>query len=229
MRWPLDHLTAAGLTLASFVMLYIRYWFPLEKIFDEVYFARAAEEYLQRRYIYEFTHPPLTKLLITSSTILFGGLHGGDTSAGWRFLDVVFGALMVWMLYLLAKKITGSTLFSAYAAGLLSLDGMHFVQSRIATPESFVGFFSLATIYTFYRYWNASSEAQNTMPEPRLLQARWIAAALSLGTGVIFALVRFGSETTSAKVLVALWTAAGLYLAYRAFAGSRRFSAPYLC
>ncbi|MBC5816507.1 MAG: phospholipid carrier-dependent glycosyltransferase [Candidatus Eremiobacteraeota bacterium] len=228
MRWPLDHLTAAGLTIASFVLLYVRYWFPPEKIFDEIYFARAAEEYLQRRYIYEFTHPPLTKLLITASTMLFGGLHGGDTSAGWRFLDVVFGALMVGMLYVLAKRITGSTLFSAYAAALLSLDGMHFVQSRIATPESFVGFFSLATIYTFYRYWKASSEAQDTITEPRRVQARWIAAGAALAFGAIFALLRFGPEITSAKVLVALWAAAGLYLAYRIFTGSRRFSVPYL-
>lgn len=227
MRWPLDHLSVAGLTLASFVLLYVRYWFPPEKIFDEIYFARAAEEYLQHRYIYESTHPPLTKLLITASTMLFGGLHGGDTSYGWRFLDVVFGALMVWMLYLLAKRITGSTLFSAYAAGLLSLDGMHFVQSRIATPESFVGFFSLATVYTFYRYWEASAEAQDLPASAELVRTRWITAALALAFGTLFALLRFGPEIASAKILVALWTAAGLYLAYRIIAGSRRFSPRY--
>ncbi|MFN2529185.1 MAG: phospholipid carrier-dependent glycosyltransferase [Candidatus Baltobacteraceae bacterium] len=199
MRWPLDHLSAAGLTLASFVLLYVRYWFPPGKIFDEIYFARAAEEYLQRRYIYESTHPPLTKLLITASTMLFGGLHGGDTSSGWRFLDVVFGALMVWMLFVLAKRITGSTLFSAYAAGLLSLDGMHFVQSRIATPESFVGFFSLATVYAFYRYWQASAEAQDRPAGAGLARTRWIAAALALACGALFAVLRFDRKLLPRK------------------------------
>jgi dolichyl-phosphate-mannose--protein O-mannosyl transferase len=225
MRWPLDHLTAAGLTLVSFVLLYVRYWFPPEKIFDEVYFARAAEEYLGRQYIYESTHPPLTKLLITASTMLFGGLHGGDNSYGWRFLDVVFGALMVWMLYVLAKRITGSTLFAAFSAALLSLDGMHFVQSRIATPESFVGFFSLATVYTFYRYWQASDENATDLPDENTIQKRWTAAAAAIVLGSLVSIVRFSSEIASAKFLVALWCAAGFYLTYRVVTGSRRFCA----
>ena len=228
MRWPLDYALASALTLASFLLLFIRYWFPPGKIFDEVYFARAAEEYLTRQYIYESTHPPLTKLLITFSTFLFGGMHGGDNSYGWRFLDVVAGALMVLVLYALAKRITGSTLFSAYAAALLSLDGMHFVQSRIATPESFVGLFSLATAYTFYRYWTASSESVAPAPDERTLNARYIALGGALALGAAFAFLRFQAEIPIAKLLVTLWSAAGLYLAYRIYAGSRRFSAQYL-
>lgn len=224
MRRPLDYFLAAGLGIASFVLLYIRYWFPPGKIFDEVYFARAAEEYLKRQYIYEYTHPPLTKLLITLSTLLFGGLHGGDNSYGWRFLDVVFGALMVPLLYILSKRITGSTLFSAFAAGLLLLDGMHFVQSRIATPESFVGFFSLLTTYTFYRYWSADQPYH-----PQADERRHVAiAASAIVLGSIFAIARFGAETFAAKVLVATWAAAGIYLAYRIAAASRRFPTKHL-
>ena len=216
MRWPLDYAVAGALTLASFLLLYVRYWFPPEKIFDEVYFARAAEEYLQRRFIYESTHPPLSKLLITLSTWLFGGLHGGDTSYGWRFLDVVFGALMIWLLYALAKRITGSTLFSAYAAMLLGLDGMHFAQSRIATPESFVGLFSLATIYAFYRYWTAEAESLPRAALPRgALRMRLIAAGGAFGAGALFALIRFGAESVPAKILVIAYCGAGLYLVYR--------------
>ncbi len=228
MRWPLDYALAAFLTAASFVLLFIRYWFPPEKIFDEVYFARAAEEYLKRQYIYEYTHPPLTKLVITLSTMLFGGLHGGDNPHGWRFLDVVFGALLVWLLYALAKRITRSTLFAAYAAGLLALDGIHFVQSRIATPESFVAFFSLATIYTFYRYWTASVETPLLALSERAIKERWIATSAALALGAAFALLRFGAETPIAKLLVTLWSAAGLYLVFRIARGSRRLSAPYL-
>jgi len=127
--WPIDYIVSLGLAGISFVILYAGFWFPPAKIFDEVYFARAAEEYLHRRYIYENTHPPIAKLLITLSTVMFG-----DNSYGWRFLDVVFGALAVWLLYALLKRVTGSTLFAAYGGkpiltcvalrDTLSLDGV---------------------------------------------------------------------------------------------------------
>ena len=86
--------------------------------------------------IYENTHPPVTKLLITLSVIMFGGLPNGDTSYGWRFLNVVAGALAVVICFYLAKRITRSTLFGAYAAVLFGLDGMHCTRSRASLPRS---------------------------------------------------------------------------------------------
>ena len=81
-----DWVIAAGMTLGSFVLTWFNYQYPNEKIFDEIYYARAGEEYLKHKEIFEFTHPPLTKLIITASMLLFGGLHGaGDTGEGWRF------------------------------------------------------------------------------------------------------------------------------------------------
>ena len=163
------------------MLSFVGYWWPPDKVFDEIYFARAGEEYLQNLRIYENTHPPLTKLLVTISMMLFGGMphgHGlggwtglnaivghmknGDNSYGWRFLDVVFGALVVMLLYAFAKRITGSTLFAALAALLLTADGMHFVQSRIATPEGFVIFFATLATYAFYRFWISSQVGERT-------------------------------------------------------------------
>ena len=207
-------LVGVGLAIGSFLLLVYRYWFPREKIFDEVYFARAAEEYLQRRYIYENTHPPVTKLLITFSTILFGGLPGGDTSLGWRFLDVVAGAVAVWLLFVLARRITQSTLYAAYAAGLFAFDGMHFVQSRIATPESFVVCFSLATLYTFYRYWDVLAERTDErlpLPLARLL----LGGAGAIVVATIAVLIRFPNETRAAQIVAGVIVAAALYVAYR--------------
>jgi len=66
------------------------------------------------------------------------------------------GALVVMLLYLFAKRITGSTVFSTIAALLLTFDGMHFVQSRTATPEGFVIFFATLAVYAFYRFWISS-------------------------------------------------------------------------
>ena len=76
-----DWLFAGLFTLGSFVLCVLWLQFPAEKIFDEIYYARAGEEYLHRYDVnglwsFEFTHPPLTKLIITLSMMLFGGLHG---------------------------------------------------------------------------------------------------------------------------------------------------------
>ena len=67
------------------MLSYIGYARVDEKIFDEIYFARAAEEYLKHWYIYENTHPPLTKLWSRSRSMLFGGLAHGDNAAGLAF------------------------------------------------------------------------------------------------------------------------------------------------
>jgi dolichyl-phosphate-mannose--protein O-mannosyl transferase len=183
----LDGVLMSALGIASFLLSWAIpkwYWKPDEKIFDEVYFARAAEEYLKNERIYENTHPPLTKLLITVSTWMFGGLPNGDHAWGWRFLDVLFGALVVMLLYAFARRITGSPIWAAVAALLLTLDGMHYVQSRIATPEGFVVFFSLAAVYAFYRFWIAAqSQERRHVNVPA-----WgygVAVAASLACGVI--------------------------------------------
>ncbi|MDQ2991584.1 MAG: glycosyltransferase family 39 protein, partial [Candidatus Eremiobacteraeota bacterium] len=217
--WPLDYALSIGIGLASFVLLFINYWFPADKIFDEIYFARAAENYLTRNYIYESTHPPVTKLLITFSTWMFGGMGTGDTSYGWRFLDVVAGAAVVWLLYVFAKRITGSTLFASCAAILLALDGQHFVQSRIATPEAFVAFFSLAAIYTFYRFWIAAQERATPPFDLRdfltTLKARGLGVLASIVLSIGAVLLRFPTEAFSTKVVLVVYMATGFYLVYR--------------
>lgn len=210
-----DAVIATALGIASFVLLVIRYWMPPNKIFDEVYFARAAEEYLQRRYIYENTHPPVTKLLITLSVILFGGLQHGDTSYGWRFLNVVAGAVAVVLCFVLAKRIVRSTLFATYAAVLFGLDGMHYVQSRIATPEGFVVCFSIFTLYAFCRYWDAIATAAAAAIDTRSWLRHAIEFLAALGIAAVIAFVRFRAETLAARIVLLVVISASLYAAYR--------------
>jgi Gpi18-like mannosyltransferase len=216
MIWPLDYLLAGGIGLVSFIVSYVNYWLPNEKIFDEIYFARAAEEYLTNKYIYENTHPPLTKLIITLSTMMFGGIPGGDNPHGWRFLDVLFGAIAVVVLYAFAKRLTRSTLFSALAAVMLVADGMHFVQSRIATPEGIVVVFSIGTLYAFYRYWIAS-ESTVRRYEPGTLARAGVSAVGALLLGVVSAAIvnRFAGGSTASLVVGTLYFASGWYLVMR--------------
>jgi len=211
-----DWAIASFLTVASFVMTFVDYRWPSEKIFDEIYYARAGEEYLQHKEIFEFTHPPLTKLWITLSMMLFGGMNGGgDTSAGWRFLNLVVGALMVLVLYCFAKRLLGSTLFATIAASLLLFDGFHYVQSRIATPEITVAFFSLLTLYAFYRFWLASQV--RVAPEflTRLLPAQGIVLGIGLAIAAVFSAVVANGQNAGAHLVAFLYVACAVYLIAR--------------
>ena len=235
MRAPLDYLVMAAFGVGNFILSFVGYWYPPDKVFDEIYFARAGEEYLQNLRIYENTHPPLTKLLVTLSMMLFGGMphgHGlggwtalngivghltnGDNSYGWRFLDVVFGALAVMLLYVFAKRVTGSTIFASIAALLLTADGMHFVQSRIATPEGFVIFFATLATYAFYRFWISSQ----TGDRPHVNVPQWgfvSGAAAALLIGLILAFIGRGiwKFDNATSTIVTLYVAAAAYLVVR--------------
>lgn len=251
--WPLDYIVSASLGIFSFVLSYVNYWIPKSKVFDEVYFARAAQEYLQNVRIYENTHPPLTKLIITLSTMLFGGLAHGNNSMGWRFLDVVFGAIAVMILFAFAKRVLRSTPFAAMAAAFLIFDGMHFAQSRIATPEGIVIVFSLAAVYAFYRFWIV---AQSGVRE-HVAGSSWnsipVAAGLSVLSGFAltgvflggYALLNtalhplatlaanplWGTQSNAAAIVETMYFILGSYLLLRVvllphfFGGTQRMSA----
>jgi Gpi18-like mannosyltransferase/predicted membrane-bound dolichyl-phosphate-mannose-protein mannosyltransferase len=148
-----DYLLGGGIALGAFAIAVIGYWWPPDKIFDEVYFARAGEEYLRNVTQFEWTHPPFTKLVIAVSMLLFGGLHGlGDTSYGWRFLNVFIGSLECFVIYAFAKRLTGQTWLAAAAAALLAFDGFHFVEERISTGEITISMLALIALYALYRY-----------------------------------------------------------------------------
>jgi len=223
----LDYLLIVLFTLASFVLCVLWLPWPAEKVFDEIYYARAGEEYLKHIDIFEFTHPPFTKLVITLSMMLFGGLSGaGDTGLGWRFLNVVMGALMVAVTYAFGKKLTGSTIWGSVAAGLLLFDGFHYAQSRIATPEITVALLSVSTLYAFYRYWIAAQVRTR-----QLRRGALVPMVLTMVIGTIVAVVGAvyltglheipgiatanDGETTVAKLVVFLYIEAVAYLIAR--------------
>jgi dolichyl-phosphate-mannose--protein O-mannosyl transferase len=224
----LDWIWAGLFSIGSFVLCRLWLQYPDEKIFDEIYYARAGEEYLKHIEIFEFTHPPLTKLLVTLSMIMHGGLSGlGDTGIGWRFLNVVVGALMCGVLYLFAKRLTGSTLFAAIATGMLLFDGFHYVQARIATPEITVAFFSLTTIYAFYRVWTASASRRAAVPLLSGANATIIAIFLVIGAAVAIPianlLVYTGPHTRGFDHAPAALTTAFLYIEVLFYLGARSF------
>jgi dolichyl-phosphate-mannose--protein O-mannosyl transferase len=148
-----DYLWAGGIAAGAFAIAIIGYWWPPDKVFDEVYFARAGEEYLRHVTQFEWTHPPFTKLVIALSMLLFGGLKGlGNTSYGWRFLNVVIGSLECMVIYAFAKRLTGKSWLAVCAAALLAFDGFHYVEERLSTGEITISVLALIALYALYRY-----------------------------------------------------------------------------
>jgi hypothetical protein len=77
----------------------------------------------------------------------------GQFAFGWRIVGVLFGTLMAVCLYLLAR-----VLFRRRSVGLLvalfsCIDGMFFVQSRIAMNDTYVGGFLLLAYLLFALLW----------------------------------------------------------------------------
>jgi dolichyl-phosphate-mannose-protein mannosyltransferase len=118
-----------------------------ETYFDEIYYVRTAEQYLKLQSPYEWTHPPLGKLIIAAGITVFG-----YNPFGWRIMGVIFATLMIALIYILGKELF-ETWFGAFASAfLLTFDFMVFTMGRMATVDTYVVLFSLASQLFFLIY-----------------------------------------------------------------------------
>jgi dolichyl-phosphate-mannose--protein O-mannosyl transferase len=118
-----------------------------ETYFDEIYFVRTADNYLNSQHPYEWTHPPLGKLIMASGISIFG-----FNPFGWRIMGVIFATLMISIIYFIGKILLGSWIGGMTAAFLLTFDFMHFTLARMATVDTFVIFFSITSQLFFLIY-----------------------------------------------------------------------------
>lgn len=117
--------------------------------FDEIYHGRTAYEFVKKLPVYENTHPPLGKVLLSVGIRLFG-----MNPFGMRFMNALAGAVLVVLLFFLAREIL-YTRFAAYTAMLLAfLDFMPFVQSRYATIDTFSVIFIVLMYLFLFKYVN---------------------------------------------------------------------------
>jgi dolichyl-phosphate-mannose--protein O-mannosyl transferase len=115
--------------------------------FDEIFHARAALENLRGVHSNENTHPPLGKAIISIGISIFG-----MTAFGWRFMGALFGVLMLPVFYVLLKNMFGKTVVSVCGTLLFGFDFMRFVQTRIATIDTYGVFFILLAYLFMFRY-----------------------------------------------------------------------------
>ncbi len=117
--------------------------------FDEIYHARSAFEILNNLPIYEITHPPLGKDIMSLGIYIFG-----MTPFGYRVMGNLIGIFMIPLMYIFSKKIFKSNFWGNFSALLISLDFMHFTQTRIATIDSYTTFFIICMYYFMYQFYN---------------------------------------------------------------------------
>ena len=120
--------------------------------FDELYFPRTAYEHIHGLSVYETTHPPLGKILISLGIRIFG-----MNPFGWRFMGTLFGVLLVPVMYLFALKIFKKRLYAFLGAFLMMFDFMRFSQSRLATIDTYSVLFVTLMYYFMYDYFTTKS------------------------------------------------------------------------
>src|SRR5690606_5259864 len=84
-------------------------------------------------------HPPLGKWIIA----LGMAATGPGSSFGWRATTAILGSLTVLLVYLVALQLTRSRTVAFIAGGLLAIDGLGIVMSRIALLDGILTFFLL--------------------------------------------------------------------------------------
>lgn len=170
----------------------IRFWrldYPREYVFDEVYHAFTAKMYALDRYeawvwwtsppdgvAYEWTHPPLAKVIMSWGIDVLGGpgelptkvsdsaMEASFTqeqrdaekkmnkilaneSYGWRVTGALFGVLCTYGLFLLGSHWFRNRWIGILAAFLFSVDLLPLVQSRTAMNDIYAVTF---LVYGFY-------------------------------------------------------------------------------
>jgi dolichyl-phosphate-mannose-protein mannosyltransferase len=145
-----------GIIIIFIISLLLRFWelgrFN-ELVFDEVYYAKFANNYLTNTKFFN-SHPPLSQYLIAIgiwigdrlpigqdiTNTLTGSLH---STFSYRWVNALVGSLIPLLVAGLAYQLTQRISYAFLAALLISLDGLFLVDSRYALNSIFLVFFGI--------------------------------------------------------------------------------------
>lgn len=145
------------LVLSAIIRLY-RLDYPNRYMFDEVYHAYTAKEYLKGNkdawspwgksepgVAFEWLHPPVEKEIMTVSMYL---LSTTDAWA-WRLPGALLGIFSIFLVYKLALLLFNYKTIAVLSAFIFSIDGLVFVQSRIGMNDIYLTTFILISVIFF--------------------------------------------------------------------------------
>lgn len=200
-RWPI--VLPVVLVVAAFGLYLPRIDYPDKFLFDEILHAFTANEYAEgnedayswthpcrtfgsdeeclavnpaaehepgRVGKYLWDHPPLGKLFMAAGILVFG-----DNAFGWRIASAVMGAIGIAIAYRLGLRLSGRMSVGVLTAGLLLVDGLYFIYSRMGLVDIFVTVLSMSALLAFAGYLQAPPD-----------QVRWplFSTGLLLGLGI---------------------------------------------
>ena len=229
--WTRGDLIAAGaVTVLAAALRLPRLSRPFDLVFDETYYALDSCYYARGvrscglEGVPVEVHPPLGKWLMSIGIRLFG-----FDSFGYRVAVALAGIATVTLLYLLARRLLGSTLGATLAAGLLAVDPLHFVQSRIAMLDIFVPLFGVAAVLCVLYDRGTSSRGRSGLGRPwragaglmagAAVSSKW-SGAFFVGLVVIVTVVwevaarrdRYGMRESVLRASREEWASVVLYL-----------------
>ena len=142
--------------------LFIRFW-KIEQfnqlVFDEVYYAKFANNYLIGKSVFD-AHPPLSQYLIAVgiwlskffpiSSHLTNDLTGTSLSPfSYRWMNGFIGSFIPILAGGIAYQITRRRSYGVIVALLMALDGFFIVESRYALKNIYLVFFGLLGHFFF--------------------------------------------------------------------------------
>ncbi|MBW4521342.1 MAG: phospholipid carrier-dependent glycosyltransferase [Scytolyngbya sp. HA4215-MV1] len=212
-----------GIFLAS---LCLRFW-GLGRfntlVFDEVYYAKFANNYLTQTPFFD-GHPPLSKYIIALGMWLgeqlpFGhdavnGLTGSShTPWSYRWLNALTGSLIPLVIVGLAYQLGRRRSYALIAGYLAALDGIFLVESRYALNNVYLVIFGLLGQCFFLLALDFLS-----VKPVRIVQPSWLVNACLLISGI-------GFGASASIKWNGLWFLFGAYLVWLAGWAVRWFEA----
>jgi dolichyl-phosphate-mannose--protein O-mannosyl transferase len=94
------------------------------------------------------------RLILSTGDGALVRVDAGSNAFAWRLAGVVFGALLVALVYLLTATMFGRRRIALLASGFVAIDGMSYVMSRIAMNDIFVAAFIVAAYLAFWQVWS---------------------------------------------------------------------------
>ncbi len=160
-------------------------------VFDEVYFARFARNYLAGVPFFD-AHPPLGKYLIALGI----WIRGEFDPWGYRWLNALVGALIPVTVALLTYLLTQRRGLALLAGTFVALDGLFLVESRYALINVYLVFFGLVAQVSWLwgqQQWGGRRWAALILAGVALgacVAVKWSGLGFLLGLGLVWLVQR---------------------------------------
>ena len=159
--------------------------------FDEIYFARSAYEYTHGLDAFEWSHPPVAKIIMSIPVLIFG-----FSPFTVRLMGNIAGILLIPAMYILCKKLFKDRKYAFLGAIIMMFDNFHFADTRIALSDSFQILFILLSVIFMVNYFNLSKKDSFKKKTINLLLSglfiglaigvKWNALYVALALAIVF-------------------------------------------